>query len=70
MDKNDVIFWFAQKGKHPNFVDALLEAVDHYGVEVIVDLLGDGRYLLSTYWMQGSEDRKYKIDPMPTFNDI
>lgn len=46
--KNDVLFWFAKEhGKHPNMVDAILGAVDFYGVEVHVTLSAV-RYVITT----------------------
>ena len=72
MDKNDVIFWFATRGKHPNMVDALLKAVD-YGAEVIIDLASQGRYCLSMYLDESDrEDHgsyKYRIEKMPSMED-
>lgn len=59
--KNDVLFWFAQgHSKHPNMVDAILEATDYEGVEVHVTLSGV-KYEVSLEDSCHGKETTYKI---------
>lgn len=68
--KNDVIFWLAQKGKHPNFTEALLGAADYEGVEVAVTLEG-ARHVV-TLASPAGYDRPalYNVMPIPVRPDL